>query len=291
MMWRSLPALEGGQPTGRVGPQARRLAGGGRGGAACSTPGSGSTCSRWSSSPPVWRCWCPTCPSCCPAAACASPGACRRSIAMRGVLAGVVLRRRDVHPADAGEPSAALSADRWRGWLSPAARWAGPPARGSRAGPATRLPRYLLVRAGCLLVAAGIALIALVNLSAVPPCVAAVAWVVGGAGMGMAMASVVLADAPAVAAGRPGGQLGRAAGRRRAVLGRCSSALAGAIYAVGLRRERRLAHVGVLGHRRGDDRAGPGRGGAVRAGSRRRRGPTLPGRPPCGLPDTVRDAS
>jgi MFS family permease len=56
--------------------------------------------------------------------------------------------------------------------------------------PSTRMPRHLLVRTGCALVAAAVAGVALATWSAVPPWFAGVAWVVGGTGMGMAMASV-----------------------------------------------------------------------------------------------------
>lgn len=56
--------------------------------------------------------------------------------------------------------------------------------------PTTRVPRHVLVRTGCALVAVAVSMVALTTWPAVPPWMAALAWVVGGLGMGMAMASV-----------------------------------------------------------------------------------------------------
>jgi MFS family permease len=58
--------------------------------------------------------------------------------------------------------------------------------------PATSTPRYALVRNGSLLVALAIAGVALVLLPHVPAWGAGVAWTVGGVGMGMGMASVAV---------------------------------------------------------------------------------------------------
>ncbi len=58
--------------------------------------------------------------------------------------------------------------------------------------PTTTVPRYQLVRVGCLLVALAIGGVALVATGAVPAYVAFLAWIVGGTGMGMSMASVAL---------------------------------------------------------------------------------------------------
>jgi MFS family permease len=51
-------------------------------------------------------------------------------------------------------------------------------------------PRYRLVRLGCLAVSLGVGAVTLVLTPVVPPGLTAVAWVVGGLGMGVAMASV-----------------------------------------------------------------------------------------------------
>ena len=56
--------------------------------------------------------------------------------------------------------------------------------------PATTAPRHRLVQVGCLLVALAVGGIAAVTAPAVPTQVALVAWMVGGAGMGMSMASL-----------------------------------------------------------------------------------------------------
>ena len=51
-------------------------------------------------------------------------------------------------------------------------------------------PRHRLVRLGCVAVALGVGTVVLVLVPAVPPGLSAAAWVVGGLGMGVAMASV-----------------------------------------------------------------------------------------------------
>ncbi len=56
--------------------------------------------------------------------------------------------------------------------------------------PGSDWPRHRLVRLGCLAVALGVATVALVASPLVPPALTALAWVVGGLGMGVAMASV-----------------------------------------------------------------------------------------------------
>jgi MFS family permease len=58
--------------------------------------------------------------------------------------------------------------------------------------PSTRVRRDLLVRIGCILVIVAISGVALVLIARVPAYVAAIAWVIGGIGMGMAMATVSL---------------------------------------------------------------------------------------------------
>jgi MFS family permease len=56
--------------------------------------------------------------------------------------------------------------------------------------PSTRLPRHVLIRRGCALLAAGIGTAALVLVPVLPVWLAAVGWAVAGLGMGLAMASV-----------------------------------------------------------------------------------------------------
>jgi MFS family permease len=58
--------------------------------------------------------------------------------------------------------------------------------------PAMTTPRHVLVRAGCLLVAIAVLGVALVTWPQVPTWVSAGAWVLGGGGMGMAMASLAV---------------------------------------------------------------------------------------------------
>jgi MFS family permease len=58
--------------------------------------------------------------------------------------------------------------------------------------PALMTGRHVLIRIGCLAVAAAVLAVGLVTWPGVPPWVAACGWVVGGAGMGMAMASVAV---------------------------------------------------------------------------------------------------
>ncbi len=58
--------------------------------------------------------------------------------------------------------------------------------------PTTMIPRYLLIRIGCVLVAGAIGGVALVAVGVVPAYLAFGAWIVGGAGMGMSMASVAV---------------------------------------------------------------------------------------------------
>lgn len=54
----------------------------------------------------------------------------------------------------------------------------------------TVAPRYLLVRVGCLLVAAAIAAVGLALIPSIPVVVSMLAWTVGAFGMGMSMASI-----------------------------------------------------------------------------------------------------
>jgi hypothetical protein len=139
-------------------------------------------------------------------------------IAMRGVLAGAFFGAETFVPlmlvSGRGLSTTAAGLSLTGGALG----WsAGSAFQGRRS---LAVPRYILVRGGCVLVAVGIAGMALVSLASVPTQLALVSWVVGGAGMGLAMAIGRPADAGALAAGGPGGQLGRHPGLRRPVLGR-----------------------------------------------------------------------
>jgi hypothetical protein len=109
-------------------------------------------------------------------------------IAMRGILAGaffgaeafiplLLVSEREVSSTLAG---LALTGGAL-GWATGA--W-------YQGRPGMRTPRYLLIRAGCLVVAAAIASLALVLLPAVPFFVASLAWSLGAIGMGMAIASI-----------------------------------------------------------------------------------------------------
>ena len=65
--------------------------------------------------------------------------------------------------------------------------------------PGVTTPRHVLVQRGTALVALGVGAVSLGLWSALPPAVAAVAWAVGGLGMGLALSStnvVVLALSP-----------------------------------------------------------------------------------------------
>ena len=131
---------------------------------------------------------------------------------------GVVLRGRDVHPADAGhrawpdlDPGRPL-AHRRRARLGRRVLVPGPPDHAA-------CPRHLLVRAGCVLVA-----VASRSSRSAPgpwsrPWTAAVAWTVGGRRHGSGDGVGRGAHAAAVAAAGPGGELGGTAGQRLAVLG------------------------------------------------------------------------
>lgn len=111
-------------------------------------------------------------------------------IAMRGVLAGsffgaeafvplMLVSQRNLSTTAAG---LCLTGG--------AAGWAGGSAFQGR--PGNTWPRYRLVRLGCLLVVVAITGVALAASAAVPPQLALVSWTVGGAGMGMAMASIAV---------------------------------------------------------------------------------------------------
>jgi hypothetical protein len=110
------------------------------------------------------------------------------TVLMRGLLAGaffgaeafvplMLVQERQLGPGQAGLAltGAAL------GWS--AGSW-------YQGRPQLPIPRHRLVQLGCWLVGVAIALTMVVVVMAVTPWVAALAWVVGGLGMGLAMASV-----------------------------------------------------------------------------------------------------
>ncbi len=109
-------------------------------------------------------------------------------IAMRGVLAGSFFGAETFIPLMLVTMRGLTSTEAGLCLTGGALGWA----TGSwyQGRPSTRLPRHVLVRTGCALVAVAVALVALTTWPAFPPWLAAVAWVVGGLGMGMAMASV-----------------------------------------------------------------------------------------------------
>jgi predicted MFS family arabinose efflux permease len=102
--------------------------------------------------------------------------------------------------------------------------------------PATRVPRHVLVRTGCALVAVGIAMVVLTTWPAVPAWFAAVAWVVGGVGMGLGMASVAVLT---LQLSRPQDQGANSAALQvsDALFSAATIGVGGAIYALGLRHD------------------------------------------------------
>jgi MFS family permease len=111
-------------------------------------------------------------------------------IAMRGVLAGSFFGAETFIPLMLVTQRGLTSTQAGLSLTGAALGWAA----GSwyQGRPTTPLPRHLLVRGGCALVAVAIALVALSTWTVVPPWTAAVAWTVGGVGMGLAMASVAV---------------------------------------------------------------------------------------------------
>lgn len=189
VMWRALPALEGGQPTLRVGRKRAAL-----------LVAVGVACLQYAGQRPdlVGLAFLvagigllvPNLHRLLPKRTLRFGRGLPTVIAMRGVLAGsffgaetfiplMLVSERHISTTAAG---LALTGGAL-GWS--AGSW-------FQGRPGNTVPRYLLVRVGCLLVAVGIAMIALVNIPAVPPYVALLAWIVGGAGMGMSMASVAV---------------------------------------------------------------------------------------------------
>jgi MFS family permease len=102
--------------------------------------------------------------------------------------------------------------------------------------PATRVPRHLLVRTGCALVAVAVAGVAAVTWAVVPPWAAGAAWVVGGVGMGMAMASVAVLTLQ-LSPPQDQGKNSAALQVSDSLFSAVTIGLGGAIYAVGLRHD------------------------------------------------------
>jgi MFS family permease len=92
----------------------------------------------------------------------------------------------------------------------------------------------VLVRSGCTLVATAIALVALTTWSAVPAWVAAIAWTVGGTGMGLAMASVAVLTLQ-LSPSRDQGANSAALQVSDSLFSAVTIGVGGAIYALGLR--------------------------------------------------------
>jgi MFS family permease len=189
VMWRALPALEGGQPTSRAGRKRAAL-----------FVAAGVACLQYAGqrldllglvflaagvallAPSLHRLL--------PRGTIRFARGLPTVIAMRGVLAGsffgaetfiplMLVSERHISTTAAGLSLTGGAV----GWA--AGSW-------FQGRPSNTVPRDRLVRIGCVLVAVAIAGIALVLLPSVPPYVASLAWMVGGAGMGMAMASVAL---------------------------------------------------------------------------------------------------
>jgi MFS family permease len=111
-------------------------------------------------------------------------------IAMRGVLAGSFFGAETFIPLMLVTERGLTSTQAGLSLTGAALGWAS----GSwyQGRPSTRMPRHLLVRTGCTLVAIAIGVVGLTTWTVVPPWTAAVAWTVGGVGMGLAMASVAV---------------------------------------------------------------------------------------------------
>ncbi len=189
VMWRALPALDGGQPTTRVGRKRAAL-----------LVAVGVACLQYAGQRLDLlglvlllvgvSLLVPGLPRLLPAGTMRLARGLPTVIAMRGVLAGaffgaetfvplMLVSQRHLSATAAG---LALTGGAL-GWS--AGSW-------FQGRPTRTVPRDRLVRVGCLLVALAIGGIALVLLPSVPPSVALLAWTVGGAGMGVSMASVAV---------------------------------------------------------------------------------------------------
>jgi MFS family permease len=159
-------------------------------------------------------------------------------VAMRGVLAGAFFGTEAFIPLLLVSERGLTATEAGLSLTGGALGWAAGSWYQSR--PSTAAPRHVLVRTGCLLVACAIVLVALVVAPSVPTWVAALAWVVGGAGMGMAMASIAVLllqlSAPA-----DQGANSAALQVSDSLFGAVFIGIGGVVYAVGVR------HGGSLG--------------------------------------------
>jgi MFS family permease len=189
VMWRALPRLEGGRPATRVGRKRAAL-----------MMAVGVACLQYAGqrldllgaglAAAGLGLLVPSLPRLLPAGTLRFARGLPTVIAMRGVLAGAFFGAETFVPlmlvSGRGLSTTAAGLSLTGGALG----WsAGSAFQGRRS---LAVPRYILVRGGCVLVAVGIAGMALVSLASVPTQLALVSWVVGGAGMGLAMPSVAL---------------------------------------------------------------------------------------------------
>jgi MFS family permease len=153
-------------------------------------------------------------------------------IAMRGVLAGSFFGAETFIPLMLVTERGLTSTQAGLSLTGAALGWAA----GSwyQGRPTTRVPRHVLVRSGCTLVATAIALVALTTWSAVPAWVAAIAWTVGGTGMGLAMASVAVLTLQ-LSPSRDQGANSAALQVSDSLFSAVTIGVGGAIYALGLR--------------------------------------------------------
>jgi len=155
-------------------------------------------------------------------------------IAMRGVLAGSFFGAETFIPLMLVSERGLTSTQAGLSLTGAALGWAA----GSwyQGRPTTRVPRHLLVRTGCAMVATAVALVALTTWSAVPAWVAAIAWTVGGTGMGLAMASVAVLTLQ-LSPPKDQGANSAALQVSDSLFSAVTIGVGGAIYALGLRHD------------------------------------------------------
>jgi MFS family permease len=189
VMWRALPALDGGQPTQRAGR--KRAAAAVALGVACLQYAGqrldvvGAALALLGLLLLAWGL-----PKLLPRGTLRFARGLPTVIAMRGVLAGSFFGAETFVPLMLVSVRHVSTTAAGLALTGGALGWAGGSWFQGRRN--NTVPREWLVRIGALLVALGIGGVALVLLPAVPTSIALVAWIVGGAGMGMAMASVAL---------------------------------------------------------------------------------------------------
>ena len=111
-------------------------------------------------------------------------------VAMRGVLAGAFFGAEVFIPLMLVSQRGLTATEAGLTLTGGALGWSAGSWHQGRPGLAT--PRHVLIRTGCLLVATAVLGVGLVTWPAVPAWVSAAAWVLGGGGMGVAMASVAV---------------------------------------------------------------------------------------------------